>query len=364
MEQLEKIMELVIRPTGSTPIHNCMLFIKDERNGLNFSKAIGLDGPDGKAVKADQRFRIGSITKLFTAALVLQLAEEGLLKTEDLYFDLINEDSKKLLSGLHLYNGVDYSSTISLHHLLNHSSGLRDYFSEDKRFLDFVMEYPSQSWNWKKVMAKYFEFKLHKKPTFIPGQAYHYADTNYLLLAVLLEQLTGKSLNQLYKENIFLPLGLTNTYLEFYELPDEEKLVVYPFYGIHSLEKVNTSFDWGGGGLISTMDELDIFIRSLMKGLLFKKLATLDLMLQLQNQKTTPESTTQSSHYGLGIQKKDFPVFSFFGHSSAYGSLLYYEAEKEISVIISLNQLTAMHKVEWMMKKIISEFKIGRFTEE
>jgi D-alanyl-D-alanine carboxypeptidase len=356
MEQLEKIMELVIRPTGSTPIHNCMLFIKDARNELNFSEAIGLDGPEGKAIETNHRFRTGSISKLFTATLILQLIEEGLIKTEDLYFDLINEDSKKLLSGLHLYNEVDYSSTISLHHLLNHSSGLRDYFSEDERFLNFVMEHPSQSWNWKKIMAKYFEFELHKKPAFIPGEGYHYADTNYLLLAVLLEQLTGKSLHQLYKEKIFLPLGLTNTYLEFYESPDEAKPVVYPFYGIHSLEKVNTSFDWGGGGLISTMDDLDLFIRSLMKGDLFKRPATLDLMLQLQNQKTTPESTSQSSHYGLGIHKKGFPGFSFFGHTSAYGSMLYYDPEKDISVILSLNQLTAIHKAEWMMKKVISGF--------
>jgi len=357
MEQLEKIMELVLRPTGNTPIHNCMLYIKDKKNGFTFSKAIGLDGPEGIAITVDHGFRTGSITKLFTATLILQLAEEGLLKMEDLYINLLNENSKKLLSGLHLYNGVDYSSTISLNHLLCHSSGLRDYFSEDARFLDFVLEHPLQSWNWKTVMEKYFEFELDKKPVFIPGEGFHYADTNYLLLAVLIEQITGKSLNQVYREKIILPLGLTNTYLEFYELPQEVKPVVYPFYGIHSLKKVNTSFDWGGGGLISTMDELDIFIRGLMKGVLFKKSKTLDLMIQLQNQKSPGEGKDTSFNYGLGIQKKVFPGFSFFGHTCAYGSMLYYEPEKDISLILSLNQLTAMHKAEWMMKKVIFEFE-------
>lgn len=280
------------------------------------------------------------------------------LQLEDLYINLINEDSKKLLSGLHLYNGVDCSSTISLHHLLSHSSGLRDYFSGDERFLSFVLEHPLQSWDWKGVMGKYFEFGLHKKPAFIPGEGFHYADTNYLLLAVLIKQITGKTLHQVYREKMISPLGLTDTYLEFYEMPDEIKPVVYPFYGIHSLEKVATSFDWGGGGLVSTMNDLDIFIRSLMKGVLFKKPETLDLMLQVQNQKPSTESTGRLFHYGLGIQKKDFSGFSFFGHNSAYGSMLYYEPEKDISIILSLNQLTAMHKAEWMMKKIISELKI------
>ena len=350
-------MELVIRPTGTTPIHNCMLFIKDSGSGLNFSRAIGLDGTEGKTVTVDHRFRTGSITKLFTSTLILQFVEEGLLKTNDPYFNLIDDNSKKLLSGLHLLHGIDYSSTISLHHLLNHSSGLRDYFSEDERFLNFVLEHPLHVWDWKGVMEQYFQYGLNTKPAFMPGSGFHYADTNYLLLAVLIEQITGKPIHQVYREKIISPLGLTSTYLEFYEMPDEVKPIVYPFYGMHSLEKINTSFDWGGGGLVSTMNDLDIFIRSLMKGDLFKKPESLALMLQLQNQKPLAESNSEVFHYGLGIQKKGFSGFSFFGHNSAYASMLYYEPEKDISLILSLNQLTAIHKAEWMMKKIILECK-------
>jgi D-alanyl-D-alanine carboxypeptidase len=353
-EQREKIMELLIRPTGNSPIHNCMLFLKDNRSGLNFSKAIGLTGAEGKNITVNHRFRTGSITKLFTATLILQLVEEGLLKTEDLYFDLINEDSQKFLSELHLFNGDDCSSTISIHHMLSHSSGLRDYFSEDEQFLNFVLEHPLQSWNWKGIMEKYFEFELHKNPAFMPGKGFHYADTNYLLLAVLIEQITGKHLHEVYREKIISPLGLVNTYLEYYETLGELNPIVFPFYGIHSLEKINTSFDWGGGGLISSMKDLDIFIRSLMKGVLFKNPETLDLMLQVQNPDPSTEYAGQLFNYGFGIQKKDFPGFSFFGHNSTYGSMLYYEPEKDISIIVSLNQFTAMHKAEWMMNKIIT----------
>ncbi len=350
-------MELVVRPTGNTPIYNCMLLLKDRRCGLDFYKAIGLSGAEGDKITANHRFRIGSITKLFTATIILQLVEEGLIKAEDLYFDLIDESSKRLLSCLHLFNGENYSSAINLIHLLSHGSGLRDYFSEDERFLAFVLEHPLQSWNWKRVMEKYFEFDLHGRPAFIPGNGFHYADTNYLLLAVLIEQITGKCLSQVYRDRIISPIKLTNTYLEFYDIPDEVQTVVYPFYGINSLEKINTSFDWGGGGLISTMIDLDIFIHSLMKGVLFKKRETLDLMTQVQNLNLSTERGGQLSHYGLGIQRKVLAGFSFFGHNSAYGSMLYCDPEKDVSLVLSLNQLAALHKAEWMMRKIVFELK-------
>ncbi len=356
MEQFEKMMSLVVKPLGSSPVYNCMLAINNESSGIHFSGATGLTGETGKLISANYRFRTGSVTKLFTSTIILQLKEEGLLRLEDLYFDLINKDTIKILSGLHLFGETDYSEKISLLHLLQHGSGLRDYFSDDERFLNYVMLHPSQLWNWKLVMEKYFEFELNLKPSFVPGNGFHYSDTNYLLLAVLIEQITNKSLQQVYREKIITPLGLTDTYLEFYELPEQIKPVVYPYYGIHSLENINTSFDWGGGGLISTMDDLDIFIRSLTKGILFKRTESLQLIMRLQNTNSVTENTSRSLQYGLGIQKKDFPGYSFVGHNSAYGSLLFYEPEKDISIILSLNQATALHKAEWLMKKIILEF--------
>ena len=139
-------------------------------------------------------------------------------------------------------------------------------------------------------------------------------------------------------------------------MPEQIKPVIYPYYGIHSLENINTSFDWGGGGLISTMNDLDIFIRSLIKGILFKKTESLELIMRLQNTNSITENTSRSLQYALGIQKKDFQGYSFVGHNSAYGSMLFYEPEKDISIVLSLNQAAAVHKAEWLMKKIILEF--------
>ena len=356
MEQYQQMMSLVVKSGGNSPVYNCMLTIKDEKRGLLFSGALGTTGESGNLVSSEYRFRIGSITKLFTAAVILQLIEEGLIGLEDFYFDLINEDTIKILSGLHILEETDYSKKISIHHLLQHSSGLQSYFSDDERFLNYVIQHPAQFWDWRLVMEKYFQFELNLKPSFAPGNGFHYSDTNYLLLAILIGQITNEPLQQVYREKIITPLGLNDTYLEFYELPEQIKPVVYPYYGVYSLENVNTSFDWGGGGLISTMNDLDIFIRSLIKGNLFKKTESLNLLMRLQKTYSVTDKTSLSIQYGLGIQKKDFPGFSFFGHNSAYASMLFYEPEKDISIILSLNQSAAVHKAEWLMKKIIFGF--------
>jgi len=350
MEQFEMLMSQVIKPLGNTPVYNCMVTVNNEDSGVYFSGAKGHTSETGQSVLPDFGFRTGSITKLFTAAIILQLKEEGLFRLDEYYLNVINNDTRKVLTGLHLLNQTDYSDKISILHLLQHASGLQDYFSGDDRFLEYVMQHPLQLWDWKIVMRKYFELQLNLRPLFVPGNGFHYSDTNYLLLAVLIEQITRKSLQEVYRERIITPLGLADTYLEFYEEPGQAKLVVYPYYGIHSLENINTSFDWGGGGLMSTMIDLDTFIRALMKGRLFDKQETLDLMMQIKN-------TNQSIQYGIGVQKRDFPGYSFVGHNSAYGSMLFYEPEKDLSIILSLNQAAALQKAEWLMRKIALSYR-------
>lgn len=351
MEQFKKMMELVLNPEGDSPIYNCMLSINDSNNNIFYSGATGAFCNGEDLISPDCCFRIGSMTKPFTAAIVLQLVEEGILNTEDFYCNLINSETKNILSGMHMFKKVDCSGNISVLHLLQHRSGLWDYFADDERFAAYVMQHPSQSWNWKLVIEKYFEMGLNNKTAFKPGDGFHYSDTNYLLLAILIEQLTGKPLHQVFDERIIEPLGLADTYLEFYQSPKKPALVVFPHYAKYSLKNVNTSFDWGGGGLISTMKDLDIFIRSLLKGQLFKKEETLSLMMQFNNSVEGNKSRTAS--YGLGIQKKEIQGYSFIGHNSSYGSMMFYEPKQNISIVLSLNQAAAFHKAEWLMNKIV-----------
>jgi len=355
-DDLKQIMNLVINTEGNAPIYNCLLYVNDKINGQVFSDAVGNTDASGNAVNSAFRFRTGSITKLFTATIILQLIEEGLVKLEDIFFDLIDKETTEVLTGLHFSKQTDLSKKITILDLLQHSSGLADYFSEDARFLNEVMQKPSKSWNWKWVMEKFFELELNTKAKSAPGKGFHYSDTNYLLLGILIEQITKKTLQDNYKERITAPLLLNDTFLEFYEFPYQVAPTVYPNHGIYSLQNVNTSFDWGGGGLVSTAKDLDIFVRSLLKGHLFKNKETLELLLNIQNSYSTIEKTNRSQQYGLGIQKKEMNGFSFYGHTSAYGAMLYYSPYRDLSIIFSLNQTAAVLKAEWLMKKIVGTF--------
>ena len=355
MEIFDKMIERVIQPAGNFPVYNCMLLVSNKKRNISIVKATGNLEKSGGSISPNHGFRTGSITKPFTSTIILQLFEDGLLKPEDLFLNFLSPDKKLFLKDLHLFEKTNYSQSITIQQLLQHQSGLPDYFSDDKRFYEQILNAPLQEWNWQLVMERFFEYGLNEKAFFPPGHGFHYSDTNYLLLALLIEELTKQKLHEVFNEKIFLQLDLNDTYLEFFQPSKTNIPVAYPYYETHSLKEVNTSFDWGGGGLISTMNNLDIFIRSLLSGKLFKKEETLLAMLDFKNY-TTNNTSKRLSLYGLGLQKKIMPGSSFVGHTSAYGSLMFYDPEKDTSIILSLNQAGAMHKAEWLMNKVAEAF--------
>ena len=152
------------------------------------------------------------------------------------------------------------------------------------------------------------------------------------------------------EKRILGPLSLNDTYLEFYQEDKSSIPIVYPFYGSKDLHKIKTSFDWGCGGLISSAEDLDIFIRALLSGKLFKKNATLNLMTTFNN---NINSKNIRNIYGIGLQKKTIGDYNFIGHNSAYGGMMFYDLDSELSVIFSINQMSSQHKSEWLIKKIV-----------
>jgi D-alanyl-D-alanine carboxypeptidase len=252
MKQFEDLANLLINPNGSTPIYNCLLYLNDKERNIIYRDAFGQMDASGDTVDSSYRFRTGSITKPFTATVILQLMEEGVLYLEDTFLDsLKNYKTKEYFSDLLFFDGINYSGHITIKNLLQHKSGIRDYFADDERFFKCIMDSPTQNWEWKKIMEKYFEYKLNEKGTFQPDKDFYYSDTNYLLLAVLIEELTNMSYHEALEKRILSPLFLNDTYLEFYQKRKGNTPIIFPFYGYHALKNVNTSFDWGGGGLIS-----------------------------------------------------------------------------------------------------------------
>ncbi|MEX1383846.1 serine hydrolase, partial [Lutibacter sp.] len=164
MKQFEDFANLLINPEGSVPIYNCLLNINEAKKNINYEIALGQINTSDKKKASNYRFRIGSITKTFTSTIILQLMEEGLLQLEDCFLNCLqNDETKKILSEILFFNGINYSSQITVKNLLQHKSGLRDYFAGDERFFENIKKYPNQDWNWKKILEKYFEYDLNKK---------------------------------------------------------------------------------------------------------------------------------------------------------------------------------------------------------
>lgn len=357
MKEYESFANLLINHKGATPIFNCLLNIKNLEKKINYKIALGNTGSSHENTTKNYRFRTGSITKIFTSTIILQLMEEGLLKLEDNFLDCLkNQSIKKIMSEILFFNEFNYSNQITIKNLLQHKSGLRDYFSDDERFFENIKKQPNKDWNWKKILEKYFEYDLNKKGISKPNENFYYSDTNYLLLAVLIEELTNKTFHKVLHDRLINPLSLHDTFLEFHENKRGSAPILYPYQGTYSLKNINTSFDWGGGGLISSVKDLNIFIRALLTGALFKELKTLKQMINFEDETIDSSPKKRRIAYGLGLQQKKIGQHYFIGHNSAYGGMLFYNLETETSIILNLNQVLAPHKAEWLLKKTVETF--------
>lgn len=358
MKQFEDLAKLLINTNGSTPIYNCMLYLNDIKREINYKGSFGQMDASGGSVDSNYLFRTGSITKTFTATIILQLMEEGVLNLDDGYLDSLNHKTKNYLKELMFVDGLNYSNQITIKNILQHRSGLRDYYTDDDRFLKYITNFPEQNWEWKTIMEKYFEYRLNEKGKFEPDKAFYYSDTNYLLLAVLIEDLTNMPFHEVLEKKILVPLSLNDTYLEFFQKPKGSTPIVFPFHGTHALKNLNTSFDWGCGGLISSFKDLDVFIRSLLTGKLFAEAKTLQIMMNFQDD--SMNSNKLKISYGMGLQRKIIGGYSFIGHNSAYGGMMFYDIENNFSVILTINQAAAPHKSEWLLKKTVEAFFLNK----
>src|ERR671921_1325376 len=156
------------------------------------------DRASGKPMRADMHHRIGSVTKTFTATLLLKADAEGLLSLDDTIDQYVK--------------GVPNGDEITLRQMANMSSGLADY-SVNEQFLDEVFSHPERVWKPQEVVR----IGIEDSPIFDPGTDGYYSNTNYILLGLVLEQVTGKPLERLYSKQIIKPLHLKET-----SFPDAE----------------------------------------------------------------------------------------------------------------------------------------------
>ena len=211
-----------------------LLVVRDGEPVLR--RAVGLaDVEAGTAVTPATAFRLASLSKQFTAAAVLLLAQEGRLRLDD--------PVRRWLPAL-----PSSADGVTLHHLLSHTSGLPDY--EDRMAPDF----PGQVRD-----ADVPGLLAGGEPFFVPGSAYRYSNTGYALLALVVEQASGQAYPDFLRERIFAPLGMHGSLA----LVHGVDTVAHRAYG-HSADgdhwrrtdQSSTSAVLGDGGIYSSIDDL------------------------------------------------------------------------------------------------------------
>ncbi len=311
-------------------VRNAYMLVHSDKLNIHLKLAEGKTGM--MDAHPDQPVYMASVGKLFTSTIITMLYEEGKIDFSDSITRFVNSE---MLMRLHYFNGKDNTKFITVGHLLNHTSGLGDNF---RPLLDRVIESPDMPLCFRDAIEW---TKTHSKPKAEPGKKFHYTDTNYHLLGLIAEKVTGMPFHEILRRFIFLPLGMNNAWMHHQSVPEKEPgLPMADFYLRNSCLNNNRAYaniDHAGGGVIATLEDLLVFMKALAGGKLIKK-ESLDLMM------SDTVRFVPGIDYGYGMHKiKTVPLFmpakyNSWGHMGATGSFLFFHPQTESFIMGSFNE--------------------------
>lgn len=259
------------------------------------------------------RARVGSVTKTFTAAVILKLVAQGRIALDD--------SVERWLPGL-----VPNGERITVRQLLNHTSGLAEYCAVPPDSTLCVPAPSEMTRRWTPLQL--VEIGVRAAPTFPPGQGFSYSNTDYVLLGMIIERATGRSITSSYKRMIFEPLGLKRTSLS------NTSSIARPFAhgydvmtaGSWPLDVTRTSptIAWSAGAIVSVPADLERFMRALLAGRLFPKSLLRQMMIAAPGSLngTPPSSPVEGGGvgtYGLGLIHFTWAnACGVWGHSGSF----------------------------------------------
>ena len=264
-------------------------------------------------------FRIGSVTKTFVATLILQFVEENKLELDTPMSTWLSSD---------IVDNIEYGNEITLRHLLTMQSGIFDY-TESGDFWEEVDANPAYAWTAEKTL----DYVLGEAAYFAPGAEFYYTNTNYILLELIIQEITAMSLAEAMADYIFEPLDMANSYMEDGANLSPDIVQGYAYYDnddeLDNVTYINEGVGLGDGGIISTVYDLDIFIRALLTNDLLEA-ASLEQMRDFDDE----------SAYGLGLSLDEFGDWQLIGHNGStagFQSAMYYLPEVDMSIILLTN---------------------------
>ncbi|MFV3129833.1 serine hydrolase domain-containing protein [Niveispirillum sp. KHB5.9] len=245
------------------------VIVQAPRRGIDWQAAVGNADPAGTPLTADHPFRVASITKAFIAAAILRLEEEGKLSLAQPINALLAPETAALLR-----SGGYNPNRITIRQLMDHTSGLRDFF-DDPSYEKTMLSDPKRRW----TRAEQIAIAMKAGPAYgTPGERFHYADTGYSILGEILERTTGMPMGTALRSLLpYDKLALSSTWLESLEpAPAAAKPRTHQYASGVDMTAADPSYDlFGGGGLVSTLGDVARFFRGIFRGHVFRDPATL-----------------------------------------------------------------------------------------
>jgi D-alanyl-D-alanine carboxypeptidase len=271
---------------------------------------------------ADMHQRIGSVNKTFTVSLLLQAEADGLLSLDDTIDQYVE--------------GIPNGDEITLRQMANMTSGIASY-TFNEQWQDALFSNPQRIWRPEELV----QYGIADSPAFDPGTDFQYSNTNTVLLGLVLEQVSGEPIGDLYREGIIEPLGLQET-----SFPNADPAFPephpqgYTLQGQDDGELVNAtdwnpSWGWTAGAMISTVDDLLVYGRALGTGEGLLPPEQQDERLDSFLSDDLPPNSAERA-YGLGLGRE----YGWLGHTGelpGFNTAVYYHPELDATVAVEVN---------------------------
>lgn len=348
-DKTQKLQSLLNAQVGKGGIRNIVAAVQSYDKSMDFIGAAGVADPEtGAAMTPDTSYFIASVTKMYTAAIVMKLHEEKRLDLEAPITDYL---PASMLDGIHIHKGTDYSRQLKVYQLVNQTSGLADFEADKPRggksVLDELMAGHDRAIDTAEALRITRTLSPHFAPG-TPGRAY-YSNLNYRLLGEIIETITEKPMAVNFEERICAPLGLQRTYLfDWTNLrPGETPAALYLNNAPSNVPQYLSS-NVSDGGLVSTAAECMLFLRAFFEGHLFEK-TLLDRMM-------TWNGIFFPLRYGYGLMYFQLPRYfwftplpEFIGHSGSTGSFAFVCPSRSLYLTGTLDQISPAKPFFFMM---------------
>jgi D-alanyl-D-alanine carboxypeptidase len=301
-------------------------------DGTSFGLAAGYsDLPAKTPMKPGDLMMAGSVGKTYAAAVAMQLVKEGKFALDD--------KIEKYLGGEPWFSRLPNAKDITICQLMNHTSGLVRYEFKDQFTKDLTAN-PGKVWKPQELIA----YILDTQPPFEAGKGWDYSDTNYIVLGMIMEKVTGKKFYDLARSRVLVPLKLDNTRpsdsREVKGLVQGYAGVDNPFGGKDAVIEngkfiINPQFEWTGGGYAATAEDLARWAKMMYEGRGFPP----EMLPEMLNGVAAP-MLGRETKYGLGVILRPTRAGLSYGHSGffpGYMTDMMYFPEHKIAVAVQVN---------------------------